>query len=86
MFGRLIGFWAAEIFSSNCSNCRSGQFLVSDVGPDHFLVPANGRDKVPARPEFVPRKFRILRSTFCAIHIELFPFMYPMICATDINI
>ena len=23
MFGRLIGFWASEIFSSNCSNCRS---------------------------------------------------------------
>ena len=23
MFGRLFGFWAAEIFSSNCFNCLS---------------------------------------------------------------
>ena len=22
-------------------------------------------------------------QTFCAIHIELFPFMYPIICATE---
>jgi hypothetical protein len=86
MFGRLIGFWAAENLQLKLLQLPIGQFLVSDVAPDHFLVPANGRDKVPARPEFVPRKFRILRSTFCAIHIELFPFMYPMICATDINI
>jgi hypothetical protein len=28
-----------------------------------------------------PKKFRILRSTFCAI--ELFPFMHPKICATE---
>jgi hypothetical protein len=60
MFGRLIGFWAAEIFSSNCSNCRS-------ASPDHFLVSANGRDKVPARPEFAVWKiphlaFDILRD------------------------
>jgi hypothetical protein len=65
MFGRLIGFRAAEIFSSNCSNCRSASSWV--VGPDHFLVPANGRDKVPARPEFVAQKiphlaFDILRD------------------------
>jgi hypothetical protein len=33
-----------------------GQFLVSDVGPDHFLVSANGRDKLPAHPEFVAQK------------------------------
>jgi hypothetical protein len=46
-----------------------GQFLVSDVGPDHFLVPANGRDKVPARPEFVAQKiphlaFDVLRDPY----------------------
>ena len=66
MFGRLIGFWAAEIFSK-LLQLPIGQFLVSDVGPDHFLVPANGRDKVPARPEFVAQKiphlaFDILRD------------------------
>jgi len=33
----LFGFWTAEIFGSNCSNCRSARFLVSDVGSD--LVP-----------------------------------------------
>ena len=42
-------------------------YPISDVGPDHFLVPANGRDKVPARPEFVAQKiphlaFDILRG------------------------
>src|SRR6476646_1015076 len=39
--------------------------------------------KYPRAQNLWPRKFRILRSTFCAIHIELFPFMYPMICATE---
>jgi hypothetical protein len=29
-----------------------------------------------------PKKLRILRSTFCAIQIELLPFIYPMTCAT----
>jgi hypothetical protein len=33
-----------------------GQFLVSDVGSDHFLIPTNGRDKVSSRPEFVTEK------------------------------
>jgi hypothetical protein len=33
-----------------------GEFLVSDVGSDHFLIPTNGRDKVSARPEFVAEK------------------------------
>src|SRR5665811_1123005 len=69
MFGRLTGFWAAEIFSSNCSNCRIGQLLVSDIGADHFLVPANGRNKVSPRPEFVAQKilylaFDILRDSY----------------------
>jgi hypothetical protein len=44
-----------------------GQFLVSDVGSDHFLIPTNGRDKVSSRPEFVAEKiphlaFDILRD------------------------
>ena len=44
-----------------------GQFMVSDVGSDHFLIPTNGRDKVSARPEFVVEKipylaFDILRE------------------------
>src|SRR6201993_832162 len=68
MFGRLFGFWAAEIFSS-LLQLPIGQFLVSDVGSDHFLVPANGRDKVAARPEFVAQKithlaFDILRDPY----------------------
>ena len=48
-----MDFWAAEIFSSQL---LVGQFLVSDVGSDHFLIPTNGRDKVSARPEFVAEK------------------------------
>jgi putative transposase len=39
--------------------------------------------KYPRAQNLWRRKFRILRSTFCAIHIELFPFMYPMIWATE---
>jgi hypothetical protein len=38
MLGRLVGFWAAEIFSSSWSRLLVGQFLVSDIGSDHFLV------------------------------------------------
>ena len=46
-----------------------GQFLVSDIGPDHFLVPANGRYKVSASPEFMAQKiphlaFDILRDPY----------------------
>jgi hypothetical protein len=37
--------------------------------------------KYPRAQNLWPRKFRIL--LFCEIHIELFPFMYPMICATE---
>src|ERR1700723_3804463 len=44
-----------------------GHFLVLDVGPDHFLIPADGRDKISAGPEFVTQKishlaFDILRD------------------------
>jgi hypothetical protein len=44
-----------------------GQFLVSDIGSDHFLIPTKGRDKVSARPEFAAEKipylaFDILRE------------------------
>jgi len=60
-----------------------GQFLVSDVGPDHFFVSTNGRDEVTARPEFVAQEiphlaFDILRDPYRTL-----PFMYPMICATE---
>src|SRR5665213_1575177 len=76
MFGRLFGFLAAEIFSSNCSNCRSASSWVSDVGPDHFLVPANGRDKVTARPEFVAQKiahlaFDVLRYPYRTLPLHV---------------
>jgi len=30
-----------------------------------------------------PKKFRSLRSTFCAIQIELFPFKNPITSATE---
>src|ERR1700739_4415965 len=33
-----------------------GQFLVSDVGSDHFLIPTNGWDKGSSRPKFVAEK------------------------------
>jgi hypothetical protein len=49
-----------------------GQFLVSDVGSDHFLIPANGRDKISSRPEFVAEEiphlaFDILRDPYRAL-------------------
>jgi len=48
------------------------QFLVSDVGSDHFLIPANGRNELSARPEFVAEKiphlaFDILRDPYRAL-------------------
>ena len=64
MLGRLIGFWGGQL---KLIQLLVGQFLVSDVGSDHFLIPTNGRDKVSARPEFVVEKipnlvFDILRE------------------------
>ena len=80
-----MDFRAAEILGLDLSQLLIGQFLVSDVGPDHFLVPANGRDEVSASPEFVAQKiphlaFDILRDPYRTLP---FPFMYPMICATE---
>jgi hypothetical protein len=45
-----------------------GYFLISDVGPDHLLITADGRDKISARPEFVTQEishlaFDILRES-----------------------
>jgi hypothetical protein len=53
-----------------------GQFLVSDVGSDHFLIPTNGRDKVSSRSGFVAEKiphlaFDILRDPRVIKTIEL---------------
>src|SRR5215471_5701841 len=39
--------------------------------------------KYPLAQNLWPRKFRTLRSTFCAIQIELFPFRYPITSATE---
>ena len=44
-----------------------GRPVLSDVNSDHFLVPANGRDKISSRPELVAEKiphlaFDILRD------------------------
>src|ERR1700758_1608591 len=69
MLGRLIGFWAAEILQLELIQLPIGQFLVSDIGPDHLLVPTDGRDKVSASPEFVAQKiphlaFDILRDPY----------------------
>jgi hypothetical protein len=60
-----------------------GDFLVSDVGADRFFVTADGRDEVTASPELVAKEiphlaFDILRDPY-----RLFPFIYPMICATE---
>jgi len=48
-----------------------GQFLVSDVGSDHFLIPTNDRDKVSARPEFVAKKIQHLAFDICASMIQV---------------
>ena len=76
MFGRLFGFWAAEIFQLILLQLPICQFLVSDVGPDDFLVPADGRDKVTARREFVAQKiphlaFDILRDPYRTLPFHL---------------
>ena len=57
--------------------------LIPDVGANHFLIPSYGRDEVALAQNLWPRKFRTLRSTFCAIQIELFPFRYPITSATE---
>ena len=57
--------------------------LISDVNADRLLVPPDGRNEVTPRPEFVAKKIASLRSTFCAIQIELFPFRYPITSATE---
>jgi hypothetical protein len=54
-----------------------GEFLVSDVGPDHFRIPADGRDKVSSRPEFVAEKiphlaFDILRDLYRALPLDIY--------------
>ena len=55
--------------------------LIFDVSADRLLIPPDGRNEVAPRPEFVAK--RSLRSTFCAIQIELFPFKYPITSATE---
>ena len=67
MFGRLIGFWAAEIFSSNCSNCRSASSWFLICRPGSLPRPPTVMTKYPRAQNLWPRKFRILRSTFCAV-------------------
>src|SRR5262249_37724999 len=39
--------------------------------------------KYPLAQNLWPRKLRNLRSTFCAIHIELFPFKNPITSDTE---
>src|SRR5215471_9054675 len=39
--------------------------------------------KYPLAQNLWPRKLRNLRSTFCAIQIELFPFRYPITSDTE---
>jgi hypothetical protein len=56
-------------------------FLIFDIVADRLLVPPDGRNEVYPAPLW-PRKLRSLRSTFCAIQIELFPFRYPITSAT----
>ena len=60
-----MDFGAAEIFQLKLIQFRP--VLASDVGSDHFPIPANGRDKVSSHPEFLAEKiphltFDILRD------------------------
>src|SRR6476469_1842398 len=69
MLGGLIGFWGGWDLQLKLIQLLAGRFLVSDIGSDHFLVSANGRDKVSTRPEFVAEKiphlaFDILRDPY----------------------
>src|ERR1700758_4753731 len=56
MLGRLIGFWAAEILQLELIQLPIGQFLVSDIGPDHLLVPTDGPGKGFASPRILAQK------------------------------
>jgi hypothetical protein len=47
--------------------------------PDIYTAMTRGKAEIA----LWPRKFRTLRSTFCAIQIELFPFRYPITSATE---
>src|SRR6478735_4055235 len=76
MLGRLIGFWGGWDLQLKLIQLLVGQFLVSDVGSDHFLIATNGRDKVSARPEFVAEKiphlaFDILRDPYRALPLHV---------------
>ena len=59
------------------------QFLIPDVSADFVLISPDSRNEVAPRPEFVTEELRSLRSTFCAIQIELFPLRYPITSATE---
>jgi hypothetical protein len=78
----LIGFWGGGDLELQLNELLMRHFLVLDVGPDHFLIAADGRDKISASPEFVAQEISHLAFDVLAIQIELFPFIYPMICAT----
>jgi hypothetical protein len=48
MLGRLIGFWGGRDLELKLLQLLVGHFPVLDVGSDHFLIAADGRDKISA--------------------------------------
>ena len=78
---------AQDLTSSIVGTWKLTSFARKEVATGKARIISSSRPtvvtKYPRAQNLWPRKFRILRSTFCAIHIELFPFMYPMICATE---
>ena len=58
---------------------------VLDIGQVIPLFPPIVETKYPLAQSLWPRKLRALRSTFCAIQVELFSFRYPITSSTDFH-
>ena len=76
MLGRLIGFLGGCDLQLKLIQLLVGQFLVSDVSPDHFLIAADRRDKISAGPEFVAQEishlaFDILRNPYRTLPLHI---------------
>jgi hypothetical protein len=59
---------------------------VLDIGAGHLLVQADRCNEIPSgllAQNLWPRKLRALRTTFCAIQVELFSFRYPITSSTE---
>src|ERR1700750_44035 len=78
MLGRLIGFWGGgRNLYLKLIPLLVGHFLILDVRTDHFLIPADGRDKISASPEFVAQEISHLAFDILCDPYRTLPFHIP---------